>query len=125
MFTHKWVGLTTEDAQSEYTYGSLPAKPELGQIIAFEKSGNRYAVTEIKGEGLVGEDGYVSQKELAWAEISQGKIVPTLWLLLLREEVNATSRSFSYEEVKEYSQKNRETRFSTSATEATSVKVKV
>lgn len=116
MFTHKWVGMTTEDASSEYTYGSLPTKPELGHIIVFEKSGNRYAVTRIAGgEGLVGDDGYISQKELAWAEINQGETVPTLWLQLLREEVKATSRSFSYEELKEQSQKNREARLSHSA----------
>lgn len=125
MFTHKWVGLTTEDAQSEYTYGSLPAKPEQGHIIVLEKTGNRYAVVGIAGEGLEGDDGYVAQKELAWTEISQGKPVPTLLLQLLGKEIKGTSRSFSYEEMKEYSQKNRETRFSTSATEATSVKAKV
>lgn len=119
MFTHKWVGLTAEDAQTAYTYGSLPAKPELGHIIVLEKSGNRYAVVRIAGEGSVGDDGYISQRELAFAEINEGKTVPTLWLQLLGGEVKATSRSFSYEEVKEHSQKNRETCLSTP------VKVKV
>jgi len=116
MFTYKYLGLTTEDAPGEFTYGSFPAKPEVGHILVFNKSGNRYAVTRIAGEGLVGEDGYTNEKELAWAEINLGEKVPTVWLLRLNpNEIQATSRSFSYEEVKEFSQKNRETRLSESA----------
>ncbi len=100
-----------------YTYGSLPAKPELGHILLFDESGNRYAVIRIEGEGLVG-DGPFSQREiaLAWAEISRGETVPTLRLQKLDvKETLVQGRSFSYEEVKESSQKNRETRLSTSA----------
>jgi hypothetical protein len=67
--------------------------------------------------GLVG-DGRTNQRELAWAEIGRGRgdTVPTLWLQKLElKETRAQSRSFSYEEVKEYSQRNRETRLSASA----------
>ena len=107
--------MTEQDAPGAYTYGSFPAKPEVGHILAFNKSVNRYAVTRIAGEGLVGEDGYTNEKELAWAEINRGESVPTVWLLRLNpNEIQATSRSFSYEEVKEYSQTNRETRLSES-----------
>lgn len=57
-----------------------------------------------------------NQKELAGAEIAAGKTVPTLWLQKLDvREIQAQGRSFSYEEVKEYSQKNRETRLSAPA----------
>lgn len=116
MFTYKFVGLTAVDAPTPYYYGSLPEKPELGHTLVFdESSGNRYAMVRIEGQGLVGDGGYVDQKELAWAEIGQGKTVPTVWLQKLNVEIRAQGRSFSYEEVKEYSQKNRETRLSTSA----------
>jgi hypothetical protein len=116
MFTYKFVGLTTSDAPTPYTYGSLPAKPELGHIIIWEESSNRYAVVRIEGEGLVDDgDGSANQKELGWAEINRGEAVPTLWLQLLREELKGTGRSFTAEEMKEYSQKNRETRLSVSA----------
>lgn len=57
-----------------------------------------------------------NQKDLAWAEIGAGKTLPTLWLQKLDvSELQAQGRSFSYEEVKEYSQKNRETRLSAPA----------
>ena len=57
-----------------------------------------------------------NQKELAWAEIAAGRTVPTLWLQKLEVgELQPQGRSFSYEEVKEYSQKNRETRLSAPA----------
>jgi hypothetical protein len=115
MFTYKFAGLTATDAPTPYHYGSLPTKPELGHIIVYEESGNRYAVIRIEGEGLVG-DGPTNQRELAWAEISRGETVPTLWLQKLDvKETPAQGRSFSYEEIKEYSQKNREARLSTSA----------
>lgn len=116
MFTYKFLGLDAVDASTPYYYGSLPAKPELGHILAYEESDNRYAVVRMEGEGLVGADEYANQKELAWAEIGRGESVPTLWLQKLgTEEVKAAGRSFSYEEVKEFSQKNRETRLSASA----------
>ena len=57
-----------------------------------------------------------NQKELARADISARKTAPTLWLQKLDVgELQAQGRSFSYEEVKEYSQKNRETRLSAPA----------
>lgn len=115
MFTYKFVGLAAEDAPTPYHYGSLPAKPGLGHILVYDGSGNRYAVVRIEGEGLVGDGGYPDQKELAWAEIGQGKTVPTVWLQKLDvKETRPQGRSFSYEEVKEYSQKNRETRLAVS-----------
>ena len=117
MFTYKFVGLDISDADRAYYYGSLPAKPELGHILVYDETGNRYAIVRIDGEGLVDDgDGYANQKELAWAEIGRGEAVPTLWLQKLHaKEIKAQGRSFSYEEVKEHSQKNREARFSTSA----------
>jgi hypothetical protein len=115
MFTYKFLGLHATDAPTPYYYGSLPVKPEPGHTLALE-SGNRYAVIQVEGEGLVDDgNGSANQKELAWADISRGEKVPTLWLQRLGEEVKASGRSFNYEEVKEYSQKNREMRLSTSA----------
>jgi hypothetical protein len=117
MFTYKFVGLAAADAATPYYYGSLPAKPELGRVLLFEESGNRYAVIRIEGEGVTG-DGPFDQREmaLAWADISRGESVPTLWLQKLDViETRVQGRSFSAEEVKEYSQKNRETRLSASA----------
>ena len=65
--------------------------------------------------GLVGE-GPTNQRERAGAEIGRGDTVPAVWLQKLdSEETRAQGRSFSYEEVKEYSQRNRETRLSASA----------
>jgi hypothetical protein len=116
MFTYKFVGLDKSDAETPYYYGSLPAKPELGQTLTLDESDNRYAVVRIAGEGLVGDGGYADQKELAWAEIGRGETVPTLWLQKLDvKEIKPQGRSFSYEEMNAYSQKNRETRLSKSA----------
>jgi hypothetical protein len=117
MFTYKFVGLDVSDAETPYYYGSLPAKPELGHILVYNETANRYAVVRIDGEGLVDDgDGLDNQRELAWAEIGGGKTVPTLWLQKLHaKEIKAQGRSFSYEEVKEHSQRNREIRLSTSA----------
>jgi hypothetical protein len=124
MFTYKFVGLTAVDASTPYYYGSLPAKAEPGQILFYDESGNRYTVIRVEGEGLVDDgDGSNNQKELAWAEINRGEAVPTLWLQKLDvwlqnlevKEIRPTGRSFSYEEMKEYSQRNRETRLSASA----------
>ena len=57
-----------------------------------------------------------NQREVASTEIGAGKTVRTLWLQKLDvREIQAQGRSFSYEEVKEYSQRNRETRLSASA----------
>jgi hypothetical protein len=110
MFTYKFVGLDKSDAETPYYYGSLRAKPELGHIIAYSETGNRYAVVRIDGEGLVG-DGPAGQKELAWAEIGRGETVPTLLLQKLdAKETQAQGRSFSAEEMKEYSRKNRNKR---------------
>lgn len=115
MVTYKFKGLTPTDGPTPYTYGSLPVKPEPGHTILWNESGNRYAVVRIEGEGLVGDDA-ANQKELAWAEIGRGEAVPTLWLQKLEgKEIKAQGRSFSYEEMKEYSQRNREARLSASA----------
>lgn len=121
MFTFKFEGLTAQDDLTGYTYGSLPAKPELGHIIVMEESETRYTVIRIDGEGLEGE-GSNEQKELAWAEIASGKKVPTLWLqkLSLKEQQTqpsagvlvARTRSFDAPEVKEWSQTNRRMRLS-------------
>jgi hypothetical protein len=111
----QFVGLDKSDAETPYYYGSLPAKPERGHILVVGETGNRYAVVGIDGEGLVG-DGPAGQKELPWAEIGRGETVPTLLLQKLdAKETQAQGRSFSAEEMKEYSQKNRETRLSTPA----------
>jgi hypothetical protein len=118
MFTYKFEGLNAADASTPYYYGSLPVKPELGHILFYSETRNRYAVVRIDGEGLVDDgDGNANQAELAWAEINRGETVPTLWLQKLTvNEIPAKGRSFSYEETKEYSQKNREARlFSKSA----------
>ena len=117
MFTYKFLGLIATDAPTPYYYGSLPAKAEPGHTLVFDESGNRYAVIRVEGEGLVDDgDGYANQKELAWAEINRGEAVPTLWMQKLDvKEMRPRGRSFSHEEVKEFSQKNRETRLSTSA----------
>lgn len=116
MFTYKFVGLAEIDAPAPYYYGSLPAKPERGHILVYDDTGIRYAVVGIEGEGLVGDGGYADQKELAWAEINRGESVPTLLLQKLDvKETKAQVRSFTAEEMKEFSQHNRETRLSTSA----------
>jgi hypothetical protein len=117
MFTYKFVGLEVSDAESPYYYGSLPAKPELGHVLVLEETGNRYVVVRIDGEGWVDDgDGSDNQRELAWTEIGSGKVVPTLWLQKLHSrEIRTQGRSFTYEEIKEHSQKNRETRLAGSA----------
>lgn len=82
MFTYKFTGLDKSDAETPYYYGSLPAKPELGRILAYDGTGNRYAIVRIDGAGLVDDgDGSDNQKVLAWADIGRGETVPTLWLL--------------------------------------------
>jgi hypothetical protein len=62
MITYKFAGLTAIDAPTQYHYGSLPAKPALGHILFYEETGNRYAVIQVEGEGLVGDGGYADQK---------------------------------------------------------------
>jgi len=97
MFTYKFVGLDATDAPTQHYYGSLPAKPELGHILVFDETGNRYAVVRIDGDGLVDDgNGYANQTELIRAEINRGETVPTLWLQKLRaKEIQAQGRSFS------------------------------
>lgn len=114
MFTYKFLGLDKSDAETPYYYGSLPAKPERGHILVYNKTGNRYVVVRIDGEGLADEgDGYANQQELAWADIGRGEEVPTLWLQKVSgKETEPQGRSWDYEE---YSQMNRETRLSKSA----------
>jgi hypothetical protein len=116
MFTYKFVGLAKADAETPYYYGSLPVEPEVGHTLSYDETSNRYAIVQIVGEGLVGDDDAAAQKELAWADINRGEKVPTLFLQQLhRPDLKPTGRSFSHEETKEYSQKNRELRLSASA----------
>ena len=116
MFTYKFLGLDKADAGTPYYYGSLPVKPEMGHTLLYDQTGNRYAIVRIVGEGLVGNDAD-NQSELAWADINRGEQVPTLFLQKLHESgpVKPTGRSFTYEEMKEYSQHNRESRLSAKA----------
>jgi hypothetical protein len=116
LFTYKFVGLTAADLSSgSYYYGSLHVKGELGQIIVQQGTGTRYAVVGTKGEPLIGDNISADQEKLAWAEINRGEDVPTLFLQKLGSEIESTGRSFDYDEVKEYSQMNREIRLSASA----------
>ena len=117
MFTYKFVGLDKTDAPTPYYYGSVPAKPEPGQTLVYNETGNRYVVFQLEGEGLVDEgDGYENQRALAWADIGRGEAVPTLWLQkIVGNETRPQGRSWDYEEVKKFSQMNRETRLSKSA----------
>lgn len=115
MFTSKFLGLTSDDAQTPYYYGSLPEQPAPGQVLLFHETGNRYAIVRVEGRPLSGEDAQEDQRELAWADIGGGKAVPTLWLQKLEsKEITAQGRSFDYEEVKKFSQENRARRLSAS-----------
>jgi hypothetical protein len=116
VYTFKFEGLTEEDASTPYFYGSLPAKPELGHILIFGETGNRYVIYRIDGEGLTGGEARENERELAWAEISSGASVASIWLQKIGNmQTPASGRAFSAEEVKTYSQKNRETRLAASA----------
>jgi hypothetical protein len=111
MYTYKFLGLNKEDAPTPYYYGSLPAKPERGHILVYNEFGNRYAIYQVDGEGLVGEDAYANEKELAWAEIGRRETVPTLWLQKLDTgKTDFRGRSFDADEVKAWSQENRKYR---------------
>ena len=113
--TFKFEGLTEEDASTPYFYGSLPAKPELGHILTFDGTNNCYVVYRIEGEGLTGDEAPENERELAWTEISRDEPVPTIWLQKIGNmQTTASGRSFSAEEVKAYSQRNRENRLSAS-----------
>jgi|SRR5277367_1278034 len=116
MYTFKFLGLAPEDTETPYFYGSLPAKPELGHLLISDKTGNRYVIFAIEGEGLSGE-ARADQEELAWTDINRGEKVPTLFLQKLHTapETSVQGRSFDFEEVKAYSQQNRETRLSAKA----------
>lgn len=109
MFTFKFVSLDQADAPTPYYYGSLPIKPELGHVLTYPETGNRYAVVRIEGEGLEG-DGPANQEKLAWSEAGRKK-VPTLFLQRLVGEIEPSGRSFNAEKMKEYSRKNRARRF--------------
>jgi hypothetical protein len=129
MFTYKFLGLSKEDAPTPYYYGSLPVKPEIGHTLSYDDTGNRYSIVHIEGEGLEGDNGYANEKELAWADIARGEAVPTLWVKKLgkkelaklrvrqlrkkepaQKDIKPRGRSFTCDEVKEFSQKNRKTR---------------
>lgn len=117
MFTYKFLGLDKAEAPTPYYYGSVPAKPEPGQTLRYDDTGNRYVIVRIDGEGLVDDgDGADNQKELAWADINRGEEVPTLWLqMVIGNETKPQGRSWDYEEVKKFSQMNRATRLAQSA----------
>jgi hypothetical protein len=84
MFTYKFLGLTKDDAPTRYYYGTVPANPEIGHVLRFDETGNRYTVVAIEGKGLTGPASE-AQRELAWADINRGEKVPTLVLKKLRE----------------------------------------
>jgi hypothetical protein len=116
VFTYKFVGLTAADLSSgSYYYGSLNVKGKPGQILINQGSRTRYVIVGIKGEGLIGDDSSADQEKLAWAEINRGEDVPVLLLQKLGSEIESTGRTFDYDEVKEYSQMNREIRLTASA----------
>lgn len=110
MQTFKFEGLTQQDAQTPYFYGSLPAKPELGQILVFDDTGNRYVIFGINGTGLTEGNARDNERELALADISRGESVPTIWLRKIEVEIKASGTCYTYDELKASSQQNREIR---------------
>ena len=123
MFTFKFAGLSEQDSLTPYYYGSLPAKPERGQILVFE-SGNRYTIQQIVGEGLTGRSARADQETLAWKELIDEERVPTIFLREIPSwritgavhrkdavgETTVTGQSFTAEELKERSKHNRKQR---------------
>jgi hypothetical protein len=95
MFTYKFEGLDKADAGTPYYYGSVPAKPEPGQTLVYNETGNRYVVS-IFGGGLADDgDGYANQRELAIADISRGEAVPALRLQkIIGKETKPQGRSW-------------------------------
>ena len=79
MFTYKFLGLGHADNPGSFYYGSLPAKPDLGHVLTFNETGNRYVICRVAGEGLVG-DGHANREKLAFAEIVRGESVPAVCL---------------------------------------------
>jgi hypothetical protein len=115
MYTFKFEGLTEQDSQTAYFYGSLPAKPALGHILVFDGTGNRYVIYGIDGQGLTEGGARENERELASADISRGESVPTIWLQKIEgTQTKASGTSFIYEELKASSQHNREHRLSAS-----------
>jgi len=111
MFTYKFLGLSKEDAETPYYYGSLPAKAERGQILRYDDTGNRYVIYLVEGKGLEGANGPANEKELAWADINRGEPVPTIYLQKLdKEDRRARGTAFDPDEVKEASRRNRKIR---------------
>lgn len=101
MFTYKFVGLKPSDAETPYYYGSLPQRPETGQVIQIADTGTFYRVNRVSGEGLKGRGGKADQETLAWAEIGGGEDVPTLFLSpLLRKESVEFHRYVEYKSAK-------------------------
>ncbi|HEX8838709.1 MAG TPA: hypothetical protein VF748_17335 [Candidatus Acidoferrum sp.] len=89
---------------------------ELGHMIGYDGSGDSLHRSPSGLQKAWWVMVPTNQKDLTWTEIGVGKTLPTLWLQKLDvRELQAQGRSFSYEEVKEYSQKNRETRLSAPA----------
>lgn len=114
MFTYKFVGLLQADNPAPYYYGSLPARPEIGHVLYYDETGNRYEVTRIVGQGLEGKD-TLNQQRLADAEIGRGEEVPTVYLKKLppkppkKTDLEPTGTSY-YEDLKKASQTNRRKR---------------
>ena len=84
MYTQSVVGLAHEAAETRYYYASLPAKPEVGQTLFYEETGNRYLIIGVNGEPLTGECEFDDQRTLAWAEVAQGKKVPEIFVQRLQ-----------------------------------------
>jgi len=114
VFTYKFVGLLHVDAPTPYYYGSLRSKPEIGYVLFYDETGNRYEIVRIVGHGLEGKD-TVNQQELAMAEIGRGESVPTIHLKKLparqapkKTDIRPTGTYF--DDLKKASRKNREKR---------------
>jgi hypothetical protein len=95
-------------------------------------TGNRYVIYRIDGEGLTEGKARDNEWELASADMVRGESVPTIWLkkktkvtpkikvrykkaeVTKKTEVTqkASGRSFSAEEVKAFSKRNRKKRLS-------------
>jgi hypothetical protein len=116
MFTYKFIGLDKADAETPYYYGSLPVEAEVGQILSYDSTANRYVIVRMVGEGLIGNDA-ANQEKLAWADINRGEAVPTLYLLKLRakQPIAPTGQAFEPDNLGAYSRRNRAIRLNRAA----------
>jgi hypothetical protein len=115
VFTYKFAGLLHADNPGPYYYGSLPVMPEVGHVLYYDETGNRYQIVRIVGQGLEGKD-TVNQHSLAVAEIVHAKDVPTIYLKKLppsqgpkKTDIEPTGTSY-YDDLKKASQTNRRKR---------------